>query len=233
MSLGRPNAALGLTAESSRNSHDYVHIFPGHYTRSSLINTSARSTRKRVEPYPESSGHNVPSGCWCGDSSSARRTAARFSSAWGNAGVAAHPGFVSACGGWAQSVRRRARFAAADPAGRCRRRDLRSTVPATRWRGVDRGCLRPGWTHSAKRLLTRTAIGRTWRSAIAMLLLPLPQRVGPMRSPPFFAPAKEASMNASSNPSWPRASRSLQNAHKMPSSTPARCHYWKRRWQVW
>src|SRR2546428_4655876 len=33
---------------------------------------------------------------------------------------------------------------------------------------------------------TRTARGRPWRSAIATILLPLPQRVGPMRSPPFW-----------------------------------------------
>ncbi len=50
---------------------------------------------------------------------------------------------------------------------------------------------------------------------------------------PLFAPAKEASMNVSSNPSSPRASRSSHNAHKIPSSTPACCHCWKRRWQVW
>jgi hypothetical protein len=41
---------------------------------------------------------------------------------------------------------------------------------------------------------------------------------------PLFAPAKEASTNASSKPSSPRASRSSHRAHKMPSSTPERCH---------
>jgi hypothetical protein len=50
---------------------------------------------------------------------------------------------------------------------------------------------------------------------------------------PFFAPMKEASINVSSRPSCPRASKSSASAHKMPSSTPERCHCWKRRWQVW
>ena len=50
---------------------------------------------------------------------------------------------------------------------------------------------------------------------------------------PLFAPMNEASMNVSSSPSSPRASRSSQSAHKIPSSTPPRCHCWKRRWQVW
>ena len=50
---------------------------------------------------------------------------------------------------------------------------------------------------------------------------------------PFFAPMKEASINVSSKPSFPRANRSSANAHRMPSSTPERCHCWKRRWQVW
>lgn len=50
---------------------------------------------------------------------------------------------------------------------------------------------------------------------------------------PFFAPMKEASINVSSRPSCPRANRSSASAQRMPSSTPARCHCWKRRWQVW
>jgi hypothetical protein len=50
---------------------------------------------------------------------------------------------------------------------------------------------------------------------------------------PFFAPMKEASINVSPRPSCPRANKSSASAHKMPSSTPARCHCWKRRWQVW
>lgn len=50
---------------------------------------------------------------------------------------------------------------------------------------------------------------------------------------PFFAPMKEASIKASSRPNWPRANRSSANAHRMPSSTPERCHCWNRRWQVW
>ncbi len=35
-------------------------------------------------------------------------------------------------------------------------------------------------------LVIRMAIGRPWLSTIATILLPLPQRVGPMRSPPFL-----------------------------------------------
>jgi len=50
---------------------------------------------------------------------------------------------------------------------------------------------------------------------------------------PFFAPMKEASINVSSRPSCPRANKSSANAQRMPSSTPARCQRWKRRWQVW
>jgi hypothetical protein len=50
---------------------------------------------------------------------------------------------------------------------------------------------------------------------------------------PFFAPMKEASMNASSNPSCPRANRSSASAQRMPLSTPERCQCWNRRWQVW
>lgn len=50
---------------------------------------------------------------------------------------------------------------------------------------------------------------------------------------PFFAPIKEASINVSSKPSFPRANKSSASAHKMPSSTPMRCQRWKRRWQVW
>ena len=50
---------------------------------------------------------------------------------------------------------------------------------------------------------------------------------------PFFAPMKEASINVSSRPSCPRANKSSASAQRMPSSTPERCHCWKRRWQVW
>lgn len=50
---------------------------------------------------------------------------------------------------------------------------------------------------------------------------------------PFFAPMKEASINASSNPSCPRANKSSASAQRMPFSTPERCQCWKRRWQVW
>ena len=50
---------------------------------------------------------------------------------------------------------------------------------------------------------------------------------------PFFAPMKEASINASSNPSCPRANKSSASAQRMPFSTPERCQCWNRRWQVW
>jgi hypothetical protein len=46
-------------------------------------------------------------------------------------------------------------------------------------------------------LATSTAKGRPWPSLIAMILLPLPRRVGPMAEP-LFAELKLASMNASS-----------------------------------
>lgn len=50
---------------------------------------------------------------------------------------------------------------------------------------------------------------------------------------PFFAPMKEASIKASSNPSCPRANKSSASAQRMPFSTPERCQRWNRRWQVW
>ncbi len=50
---------------------------------------------------------------------------------------------------------------------------------------------------------------------------------------PFFAPMKEASINVSSRPSCPRANKTSASAQRMPSSTPARCQRWNRRWQVW
>jgi len=50
---------------------------------------------------------------------------------------------------------------------------------------------------------------------------------------PFFALMKEASIKVSSSPSCPRATKSSASAHRMPFSTPRRCHCWKRRWQVW
>jgi hypothetical protein len=56
---------------------------------------------------------------------------------------------------------------------------------------------------------------------------------GPHREAPFFAAVKEASMNASSSSSFPRACNSSARARKMPSSLPSRTHCWKRRWQVW
>src|SRR5689334_784892 len=43
---------------------------------------------------------------------------------------------------------------------------------------------------------------------------------------PFFAPMKEASMNASSRPSCPRSSKSSASAQRMPSRMPERCHCW-------
>ena len=55
----------------------------------------------------------------------------------------------------------------------------------------------------------------------------------PDRKAPFFAPAKEASMNASSRSSFPRACNSSASTRKTRSSLPARTHCWKRRWPVW
>jgi hypothetical protein len=55
----------------------------------------------------------------------------------------------------------------------------------------------------------------------------------PDREAPFFAPAKEASMNASSRSSFPRACNSSADTRKTRSSLLARTHCWKRRWQVW
>ncbi len=50
---------------------------------------------------------------------------------------------------------------------------------------------------------------------------------------PFFAPMKEASINPSSKPSFPRANKSSASSQRMPFSSPQRCHCWNRRWQVW
>jgi hypothetical protein len=55
----------------------------------------------------------------------------------------------------------------------------------------------------------------------------------PDREAPFFAPVKEASMNASSRSSFPRACNSSASTRKTRSSLPARTHCWKRRRQVW
>jgi hypothetical protein len=52
----------------------------------------------------------------------------------------------------------------------------------------------------------------------------------PDREAPFFAPVKEASMNASSGLSFPRACNSSASTRKTRSSLPARTHCWKRRW---
>jgi hypothetical protein len=58
---------------------------------------------------------------------------------------------------------------------------LRELFEETRGeRGVDEGdFMRP------KRWATWTATGRPWRSPIAMILLPLPRRVGPTAEPLF------------------------------------------------
>src|ERR1035437_6273867 len=66
--------------------------------------------------------------------------------------AAAHPGFAFGGDGWGQSSRCHVRAATAHPTYRCRRHGLRSCVPARRLRGAGAACLRPGWTHSAKRL---------------------------------------------------------------------------------
>jgi hypothetical protein len=64
-------------------------------------------------------------------------------------------------------------------------------------------------------------------------LAPFPNERSTNAIAPFFAPMKEASINVSSRPSCPRANKSSASAQRMPSSTPERCHCWKRRWQVW
>jgi len=55
---------------------------------------------------------------------------------------------------------------------------------------------------------------------------------GPDREAPFFAPVKEASMEASSS-SFPRACNSSAKGCKMRSNWPSCTHFWKRRSQVW
>ena len=46
------------------------------------------------------------------------------------------------------------------------------------------------WVPYGEALATCTASGRPWRSQIAMILLPLPRRVGPMAAPPFSPPRR-------------------------------------------
>jgi hypothetical protein len=70
----------------------------------------------------------------------------------GSGAAAAHPGFAFGGDGWGQSSRCHVRAATAHPTYRCRRHDLRSCVSARRLRDAGAACLRPGWTHSAKRL---------------------------------------------------------------------------------
>jgi hypothetical protein len=51
--------------------------------------------------------------------------------------------------------------------------------------------------------------------------------------PPFLAPEKEPSMNASDRSSLPRCSRSSASTPRILANTPALVHCWNRRWHVW
>jgi hypothetical protein len=55
----------------------------------------------------------------------------------------------------------------------------------------------------------------------------------PDAGPPFFAPAKVASMNVSERSSFPRMCRCSARARRIALSVPRRCQSWNRRWQVW
>ena len=50
---------------------------------------------------------------------------------------------------------------------------------------------------------------------------------------PFFAGAKQPSMNASRISIWPRSYRSSTSSWAMLWKIPSRTHCWKRRWHVW
>jgi len=80
---------------------------------------------------------------------------------------------------------------------------------------TDEGSRDFGEEASGKNLFHKLALG--WRSALhrgrllsastAMIIVPLPRRVGPDAEAPFLALAKVASTNASSRFSWPRLCR--------------------------
>ena len=50
---------------------------------------------------------------------------------------------------------------------------------------------------------------------------------------PFFAGAKQPSMNASRISIWPRSYRSSTSSWAMRWNIPSRTHCWNQRWQVW
>ena len=50
---------------------------------------------------------------------------------------------------------------------------------------------------------------------------------------PFFAGAKDPSMNASRISIWPRSYRSSASSWAIRLKTPSRTHCWNRRWHVW
>jgi hypothetical protein len=50
---------------------------------------------------------------------------------------------------------------------------------------------------------------------------------------PFFASAKQPSMNASRISIWPRSCRSSASSWAMRWKIPSRTHCWNRRWHVW
>ena len=51
--------------------------------------------------------------------------------------------------------------------------------------------------------------------------------------PPFFAGAKEPSINASRMSISPRSRKSSANVRRISSKTPPFDHFWNQRWQVW
>jgi hypothetical protein len=55
----------------------------------------------------------------------------------------------------------------------------------------------------------------------------------PHARPPFLAPVKEPSINASRTSIPPRSAKSSASASSTRLNVPSRAHCWKRRWQVW
>jgi hypothetical protein len=63
--------------------------------------------------------------------------------------------------------------------------------------------------------------------------VPLPRFVLPTARPPFFAGAKQPSMNASRISIWPRSYSSSTSSFAMRWKMLSRTHCWNRRWHVW
>lgn len=55
----------------------------------------------------------------------------------------------------------------------------------------------------------------------------------PHAKPPFLAPVKEPSINASRTSMPPRSAKSSASASSTRLNVPSRAHRWKRRWHVW